>query len=136
MGRLIATVSVLFLPLRLAHELAHYAVASLETDDAQIGVEVFDGRAIAVWPPLESRVVRVFAFLAPSVFGVILVALWLLTGVELSGWRLPFAIGVGLYTSVVFNYMYLFTQELAYGLIFVVYLGLLYLIYDILKRIF
>jgi len=98
MGRLIATVSVLFLPLRLAHELAHYAVASLETDDAQIGVEVFDGRAIAVWPPLESRVVRVFAFLAPSVFGVILVALWLLTGVELSGWRLPFAIGVGLYT--------------------------------------
>jgi hypothetical protein len=73
-------------------------VARLGTDDAQMAVEVSGGRALAAWPPLQSRVLRVFAFLSPTVFGSLLATLWLVTGVEVSGWRLLFAIGLAIYT--------------------------------------
>jgi hypothetical protein len=98
MGRLTTIAAVLSLPPTLAHEATHYAVASLETDDAQMAVEVSGGRALAAWPPLQSRVLRVFAFLAPTVFGSLLATLWLVTGVEVSGWRLLFAVGLAIYT--------------------------------------
>lgn len=99
MRRLAQLAGVLSLPPTLAHELSHYAVARLGTDDAQFAVEVTGGRALAAWPPLESRLLRVFAFLAPTVFGVVLAALWLSAGVTLSGWRLIAAVGLAIYTT-------------------------------------
>lgn len=98
MGRLTQAASVLSLPPTLAHEATHWAVARLGTDDAQMAVEVTGGRALAVWPPLESRALRVFAFLSPTVFGSVLALVWLLDGVELHGWRLLFAVGLTIYT--------------------------------------
>jgi len=98
MGRLSAAASVLSLPPTLAHEATHYAVASLGTDDAQLAVEVSGGRALAAWPPLESRALRAVAFLAPTVFGSLLIALWLASGVTVDGWRLIIAIGLAIYT--------------------------------------
>jgi len=98
MGRLAAIAGVLSLPPTLAHEATHFAVARCGTDDAQMAVEVTGGRALAVWPPLQSRVLRVFAFLAPTVFGSVLALWWLLDGVQLDGWRLLFAIGLAIYT--------------------------------------
>ncbi len=89
---------MLSLPPTLAHELSHFAIARLGTDDAQFAVEVTGGRALAAWPPLESRALRVFAFLAPTVFGTALAALWLFSGVSLDGWRLIAAVGLGIYT--------------------------------------
>jgi hypothetical protein len=98
MGRLTTIAAVLSLPPTLAHEATHYAVASLETDDAQMAVEVSGGRALAAWPPLQSRVLRVFAFLAPTVFGSLLATLWLVSGFEPTPWRVLFAIGLAMYT--------------------------------------
>jgi hypothetical protein len=63
-----------------------------------MAVEVSGGRALAAWPPLQSRLLRVFAFLAPTVFGSILAVLWLWRGVDLTGWRLLFAVGLAIYT--------------------------------------
>jgi hypothetical protein len=98
MGRLVALAALLSLPVAVAHEASHWAVARLGTDDAAMAVEVTGGRALAAWPPLESRALRVFAFLAPTVFGSVLAAVWLLTGAELSGWRLLFGVGLAFYT--------------------------------------
>jgi len=98
MGRLYQLAAVLSLPVALAHEGTHWAVARLGTDDAQMAVEVSGGRALAAWPPLQSRVLRVFAFLAPSVFGSVLALVWLLSGVTLAGWRLLFGVGLAIYT--------------------------------------
>lgn len=98
MGRLTTIAGVLSLPPTLAHELTHYAVARIETDDAQVAVEVSGGRALAAWPPLQSRALRVFAFLAPTVFGSILAALWLYRGFEPTPWRVLFAVGLAIYT--------------------------------------
>src|SRR6056297_17612 len=98
MRRLTQLASVLSLPPTLAHELTHWAVARLGTDDAQFAVEVSGGRALAAWPPLDSRALRVFAFLGPTVFGSVLAAVWLVSGVDLSGWRLLFAVGLAIYT--------------------------------------
>jgi hypothetical protein len=98
MRRLTQLASVLSLPPTLAHEATHWAVARLGTDDAQLAVEVLGGRALAAWPPLEHRLLRVFAFLAPTVLGSVLAALWLLSGVTLDGWRLIAAIGLAIYT--------------------------------------
>ena len=98
MNRLTQAAGVLtFLP-ALAHELTHWGVARLGTDDAAIAVEVTGTRALAAWPPLESRVLRAFAFLAPTVFGSVLAVVWLLTGASLDGWRLIMAAGLFVYT--------------------------------------
>jgi hypothetical protein len=40
-----------------------------------------------------------FAFLAPTVFGSVLAALWLATGVNLRGWELLFGAGLAVYTA-------------------------------------
>jgi hypothetical protein len=96
--RLTRLAGVLSLPPTLAHEATHYAVARLGTDDAQIAVEVQGGRAIAAWPPLESRALRVFAFLGPTVFGSVLALVWLFSGVTLDGWRLIMAVGLAIYS--------------------------------------
>jgi hypothetical protein len=98
MKRLTQLASVLSLPPTLAHEATHWAVARLGTDDAQIAVEVTGGRALAAWPPLESRTLRVFAFLGPTLLGLVLAALWVGRGVSLDGWRLLAAIGLAIYT--------------------------------------
>jgi peptidoglycan/LPS O-acetylase OafA/YrhL len=95
---LVQLLSILSLPVAICHETSHWAIARVATDDAAIAVEVFGGEAIAVWPPLESRLLRVFAFLAPTVCGSILVGIWLVSDVSVDGWRLPFALGLALYT--------------------------------------
>mgnify|MGYP000128986158 CR=1 FL=1 len=98
MTTLRAAANVLSLSFALPHEATHYAVARLGTDDARIAVEVTGGRATTAWPPLESRVLRAFAFLAPTVFGSLLAALWLVSGTSVDGWRLIFAVGLAAYT--------------------------------------
>ena len=98
MSRLTTAASVLSLPPTLAHEATHWAVARLGTDDAQLAVEVTGGRALAAWPPLQSRALRTFAFLSPTVFGTVLALLWLYSGTSVDGWRLVFAIGLAIYT--------------------------------------
>lgn len=98
MGRLYQLAAILSLPIALAHEASHWAVARVETDDAAIAVEVSGGQALAAWPPLQSRALRVFAFLAPTVFGSVLAAVWLYSGVTLEGWRLLFGVGLAFYT--------------------------------------
>ena len=72
MRALTTIAAVLSLPPALAHEATHYLVARCGTDDAHLTVEVTGATAYARWPPLESRALRVFAFLAPTVFGVVL----------------------------------------------------------------
>jgi len=98
MSRLTTAASVLSLPPTLAHEATHYGVARLGTDDAQLAVEVSGARAAAAWPPLESRALRAFAFLSPTVFGTVLTLLWLSSGTSVDGWRLIFAVGLAIYT--------------------------------------
>jgi hypothetical protein len=93
-----AAANVLSLSFALPHEATHWAVARLGTDDAQMAVEVTGGRAVAAWPPLDSRVLRAFAFLAPTVFGSLLAALWVVTDTPVDGWRLIFAVGLAAYT--------------------------------------
>lgn len=93
-----AVANVCSLSFTLPHEATHYAVARLGTDDAQMRVEVTGGRAAALWPPLESRALRAFAFLAPTVFGSLLAGLWLLSGATLTGWEVVFALGLAAYT--------------------------------------
>lgn len=99
MSRLVTLANVLSLPFVLPHEASHWAVARLGTDDAQLAVEVTGGRAAAGWPPLDSPWLRAFAFLAPTVFGSILIGLWLLSAQGIDGWRLIFAIGLAGYTT-------------------------------------
>ena len=94
MRALTTIAAVLSLPPALAHEATHYLVARCGTDDAHLTVEVTGATAYARWPPLESRALRVFAFLAPTVFGVVLSLLWLASGVDVDGWRLLVAIGL------------------------------------------
>jgi hypothetical protein len=98
MRRLTQLASVLSLPPTLAHELTHWLVARLGTPDAEIAVEVTGGRALAAWPPLESRALRVFAFLGPTVFGSMLALVWLFSGASLDGWRLIMAVGLAIYS--------------------------------------
>lgn len=93
-----AVANVLSLSFALPHEASHWLVARCATDDARMRVEVTGGRAAAAWPPLESRVLRAFAFLAPTVFGSILIAIWLLSPQGIDGWRLIVAIGLAGYT--------------------------------------
>lgn len=89
--------AVAFVP-AVFHEVTHYAVAWPWTDDAGFRVEVFGGEAVAVWQPIENPALRAFAFLAPTVFGLVLAGIWVVSGVELSGWRWPLGIGLALYT--------------------------------------
>src|SRR6056297_1905691 len=99
MGALTTAACVLALPATLAHELTHYGAARLAgTDDAQIAVEVTGAGAVAAWRPIDSRPLRAFAFLAPTVFGVLLTALWLAAGVSVDGWRVIMALGLAIYT--------------------------------------
>ena len=98
MSRLVTLANVLALPFVVPHELSHWAVARLGTDDAQLGVEVTGGRAVAVWPPLDSTLLRVFAFLAPTLFGSVLALVWLVSDTSVDGWRLLFAVGLAAYT--------------------------------------
>ena len=98
MSALTTIAAVLSLLPTLAHEATHYAVASVGTDDARLRVEVTSGRAWTRWPPLESRALRAFAFLAPTVFGVVLAGVWLTAGVSVDGWRLLVAVGLAIYT--------------------------------------
>jgi len=99
MRRLTQLAGVLSLPPTLAHEATHWAIARTVTDDAQIAVEVTGGRALAAWPPIDNPVVRFLAFLGPTVFGLILTALWLSHGVSVDGWRLLLAVGLAIYTT-------------------------------------
>src|SRR6056297_4234898 len=99
MGALTTAACVLALPATLAHELTHYGAARLAgTDDAQIAVEVTGAGAVAAWRPIDSRPLRAFAFLAPTVFGVLLTATWIAAGVTVDGWRLIMALGLAIYT--------------------------------------
>ena len=98
MGRLTKLAAVLSLPPTVAHEATHWAVARCVTDDAAIAVEVTGGRALAAWPPIDNAAVRFLAFLGPTVFGSILIALWVAHGVSLEGWRLILALGLAIYT--------------------------------------
>jgi hypothetical protein len=97
-GRLTQLAGVCSLPPTLAHEATHWAIARCGTAEAEIAVEVTGGRALAAWPPLESRTLRVFAFLGPTVFGSVLALVWLFSGVTLDGWRLIMAVGLAIYT--------------------------------------
>ena len=99
MGRLAQFAGVLSLPPTLAHEATHWAVARTQTDDAALAVEVTGGRALAAWPPIDNPVVRFLAFLGPTVFGLVLAALWLAHGVDIDGWRLILAVGLAIYTT-------------------------------------
>ena len=98
MSRLRAAAGVLSLPPTLAHEATHWAVARTQTDDAQLAVEVTGARAKAGWPPISNPVVRFLAFLGPTVFGSILTAIWLASGIDVDGWRLLLAVGLAIYT--------------------------------------
>jgi hypothetical protein len=99
MGRLTQAASVLSLPPTLAHEATHYLAArAAGTDDAQIAVEVLGGRAVTAWEPIEHPLARAFAMLAPTVFGVILASIWVISGAELSGWRYLAALGLLIYS--------------------------------------
>jgi len=93
-----AVAGVLSLPPTLAHEATHWAVARSVTDDAALAVEVTGGRAAAAWPPIESPLIRFLAFLGPTVFGSVLIALWGLSGTPIDGWRLILAVGLAIYT--------------------------------------
>ena len=99
MSRLLTLANLCALPFVIPHEFSHWLVARLGTDDAQMAVEVSGGRAAAGWPPLESRPLRVFAFLAPTAFGSILIGLWLVSDHGIDGWRLIMAIGLAGYTT-------------------------------------
>lgn len=98
MGRLTTIAAILSLPPTLAHEATHWLVARSVTDDAQLAVEVTGGRAKAGWPPIDNPAVRFLAFLGPTVFGSVLTAIWLASGVAVDGWRLLLAIGLAIYT--------------------------------------
>ena len=99
MSRLTALANLLAFPFVLPHEVTHWAVARIETDDAHIRVEATSMLTAARWPPLESRPLRVFAYLAPTVFGSVLIGLWLLSDQGIDGWRLIMAIGLAGYTK-------------------------------------
>lgn len=88
---------VSFIP-SVAHEATHYAAARPVADDAAFRVEVTGTEAVAVWAPIENRALRAFAFLAPTILGCVLAAIWLVVGIDLSGWQAPFAVGLALYT--------------------------------------
>lgn len=88
---------VSFIP-AVAHEATHYAAARSVTSHAGFHVELTGSQAVAQWAPIEHPVLRAWAFLAPTVFGVLLAGIWLTAGVPLESWRLPFAIGLALYT--------------------------------------
>ena len=94
-----AAAGVLSLPPTLAHEATHWLVARTQTDDAALAVEVTGGRAVAVWPPLESPLIRFLAFLGPTVFGSVLIGLWAASGIDIDGWRLILAVGLAIYTT-------------------------------------
>jgi len=96
--RLRQAACLLSAPPTVAHELTHFAVARVRTTEAAIEVGLFDGRAVAVWEPLDSRLWRALAFLGPTLFGCLLGLIWLVSGVSVEGWRLIVAIGLGLYT--------------------------------------
>jgi len=82
----------------IPHELTHYLVARLATNKAHFKVEVACDTAFANWQKIESPAMRFLANLSPTVFGVVLMGLWGYSGVEVSGWRLFFAVGLALYT--------------------------------------
>lgn len=98
MSLLLGTTCVFSLVFTLPHEMTHYAVARLGTDDAGLRVEVSDGDANAAWKPLDSRMLRAFAFLAPTILGSLLAVLWLLSGTSVDGWRFVFLVGLAAYT--------------------------------------
>jgi hypothetical protein len=98
MSRLRAVAAICSLPPTLAHEATHWLVARSVTDDAKLAVEVTDARALAAWPPIDNPAVRFLAFLGPTVFGSVLTAIWLASGITVDGWRLLLAIGLAIYT--------------------------------------
>jgi hypothetical protein len=64
-----------------------------------MAIELAGGRALASWSPLESRTLRVFAFLAPAVWLPVVWMAWKLTNVPiLSPWTL-LAVGLALLVS-------------------------------------
>jgi len=93
-----AAANALSLVFAVPHEATHYAVARLGTDDARLRVEVTGDGAAAAWPPLDSAVLRVFAFLGPTIFGSLLAAVWLVSGTSVDGWRLILLVGLAAYT--------------------------------------
>ncbi|WP_394296338.1 hypothetical protein [Natronomonas pharaonis] len=90
--------ALLSFPPVLLHELTHYAVARLRTDDAAFEAEVLGSEARAVWRPLDSPLWRFLAFLAPTLFGALLAGLWLASGTSFEGWRAVAGVGLALYT--------------------------------------
>ncbi len=93
------TLSLLSLSFTLPHELTHYAVARLGTDDAQIRVEVGESFGASTrWPTLDSQVLEALAMIAPTILGSLLIGLWIWIGAPIDGWRLIMAIGLAGYT--------------------------------------
>jgi len=82
----------------IPHEATHYAVARLATDDAYFKVEVACDTGFAHWEDINSPAMRFFANLAPTIFGSLLAAVWLVSGIRVDGWRLIFAMGLAFYT--------------------------------------
>ena len=101
--------ALLSLPFALLHEFSHFAVAHAVTREAKFAVSIFETGAatdengneiggVAAWPPIDSRPLRVFAHLSPTVFGTILMGLWGWSGTPIDGWRFILAVGLFWYT--------------------------------------
>ena len=90
-------VGVCSLPFALPHELTHYALARLGTDDVTMRVRIAPGRMVTRWPPLDSQLLRAVASLGPTLVGSVLLAAWLVAGVPATGWRLLAAVLLALY---------------------------------------
>ena len=86
-----------FLP-ALAHELTHYALASLGTDDAEIRFEIAGSYAVTSWPPLDSSALRFVASLGPTLIGSLVAVAWLASGLSLGKWDLLAVVGLVVYT--------------------------------------
>lgn len=82
----------------IPHELTHYLVARLATDDAYLQVEVASDTGFAHWEGISSPAMQFLTHLAPTLFGSLLALLWLLSGITVDGWRLLFGLGLAFYT--------------------------------------
>ena len=85
-----AIAGVLSLPPTLAHEATHWLVARAQTDDAALAVEVTGGQAAADLSAIENSVGRFLAYLAPTILGSLLLAVWMYADLSFEGlWLVP-----------------------------------------------
>lgn len=91
--------AVLSLVPTLAHELTHYIFASLGSEEVHLDVELCDPESqVCVWRPIESRSLRAFAFLAPTICGSVVLGLWIAVGDSVEGFDLLGIVALGVYT--------------------------------------